>query len=470
MDRRDALEGMQAPSYRADIDGLRAVAVLAVVAFHAFPKLVRGGFVGVDIFFVISGFLISSRILAGLNDGSFSFLQFYVRRIRRLFPALVAVLLSVLALGYLTLLPTDYASLGKHTLGAAAFVGNILNYSEVGYFAAPAIKKPLLHLWSLGVEEQFYFLFPAILIGIWRLKSIRLLLALAAISFILNLALVRSYPSFTFYLPLTRLWEFIAGTALAWNLSTGPRLPAVDDDGCRIRTTASAAGIVLILGGVLFARQEAFPGWMATLPVSGTVLAIWAGPNAWLNKNLLSLPWLVFIGLISYPLYLWHWPLLVVTHNTFGETAGVPEAVVSVSFFLAWTTYRFIETPVRSWRPCEARWRSPVALVTGLAAAAVLGFFITNNSGLPARYPNDVVALLTPLKAGSDYPTDSGNRNVFGPTVVVLGDSHAWASHAGASAASIHSPIHGASDRLGNLRAVGRCCLEQRCCTARRGL
>ena len=228
-----------------------------------------------------------------------------------------------------------------------------MNYSEAGYFDLPAVKKPLLHLWSLGVEEQFYFLFPAILIGIWRLKSARLLLAaLGGASFVLNIAVVHRYPSFSFYLPLTRLWEFIAGAMLAWGLSTIPLSWSVADEDHRMRDAASVAGILFILGGVLLARQAAFPGWMATLPVAGTVLAIWAGPNAWLNRNFLSRPWLVFIGLISYPLYLWHWPLLVLMRHELHLASGsairgiITEVVIATSFLLAWATYRLIETPI----------------------------------------------------------------------------------------------------------------------------
>jgi len=308
---------MRAPAYRADIDGLRALAVLAVVAFHAYPKLLRGGFVGVDVFFVISGFLITSLILSGLRDQSFSFLDFYGRRVRRLFPALFAVLLTVLALGYLTMLPGDYASLGWHTVAAAAFAGNIQNYAEAGYFDVPAATKPLLHLWSLGVEEQFYLIFPTILITVWRLKSARLLLvALGASSFVLNVTLVHRHPSFAFYLPLTRFWEFMAGAMLADGASNTRFSRFAGSENCRIRDSASAAGMLLIAGGLLLARDDGFPGWMATLPVAGTALIIWAGPKSWFNRNFLSRPWLVFVGLISYPLYLWHWPLLVIVRNS----------------------------------------------------------------------------------------------------------------------------------------------------------
>src|SRR5262245_17409485 len=188
--------------YRADVDGLRAIAVLAVIGFHANPSFMPGGFAGVDIFFVISGFLIASLILAGLKGGSFSFAEFYARRIRRLFPALIVVLLATWAFGWFILPPTEYAELGRHTLAGAGFAANILNYAEVGYFDLPATAKPLLHLWSLGVEEQFYIVFPALLLLLWRYKAMSSWLALIGFaSFALNIALVRSHPSFTSYLP-----------------------------------------------------------------------------------------------------------------------------------------------------------------------------------------------------------------------------------------------------------------------------
>ena len=183
--------------YRADIDGLRAIAVLAVIGFHANPALIPGGFVGVDIFFVISGFLISSLIRSGLKDGSFSFIEFYGRRIRRLFPALIVVLLATWSVGWFILPPSEYAALGRHTLAGAAFAANVLSYSEVGYFDMPATTKPLLHLWSLGVEEQFYIVFPALLLLLWRYRAVRSSLVLIGIvSFALNIGLVRNHTSF----------------------------------------------------------------------------------------------------------------------------------------------------------------------------------------------------------------------------------------------------------------------------------
>jgi peptidoglycan/LPS O-acetylase OafA/YrhL len=285
--------------YRADVDGLRAIAVLAVIAFHANPSFMPGGFAGVDIFFVISGFLIASLILGGLKGGSFSFLEFYARRIRRLFPALIVVLLATWVLGWFILPPTEYAELGRHTLAGAGFAANILNYAEVGYFDLPATAKPLLHLWSLGVEEQFYIIFPALLLLLWRYRAMSSWLALIGLaSFALNIALVRGHLSFTFYLPLTRFWEFIAGALLACAHLYGRTfaLPMHSASALPLRDVSAAIGMLLILAGISFAREDAFPGWWALLPVLGTFLIIGAGSQAWLNRVVLAHPKLVFVG------------------------------------------------------------------------------------------------------------------------------------------------------------------------------
>src|SRR5262249_30253879 len=246
--------GMPELAYRADVDGLRAIAVLAVIAFHANPSFVPGGFAGVDIFFVISGFLIASLILTGLKGGSFSFAEFYARRIRRLFPALLGVLLATWVLGWFIFPPTEYAELGRHTLAGAGFAANILNYAEVGYFDLPASAKPLLHLWSLGVEEQFYIVFPALLLLLWRYKTLTSCLALIGFaSFALNIAFVRSHPSFTFYLPWTRFWEFMAGALLACGYLHGRRFALPMHSAFSAlpwRDVSAAFGILLILAGI----------------------------------------------------------------------------------------------------------------------------------------------------------------------------------------------------------------------------
>jgi peptidoglycan/LPS O-acetylase OafA/YrhL len=426
--------GMPELPYRADVDGLRAIAVLAVIGFHANPSFMPGGFAGVDIFFVISGFLIASLILTGLKGGSFSFAEFYARRIRRLFPALIVVLLATWVLGWFILPPTEYAELGRHTLAGAGFAANILNYAEAGYFDLPAAAKPLLHLWSLGVEEQFYIVFPALLLLLWRYKALSSWLVLIGLaSFALNIALVGSHPSFTFYLPLTRFWEFIAGALLACAHLYGRTfaLPVHSASALPLRDVAAAIGMLLILAGISFAREDAFPGWWALLPVLGTFLIIGAGSQAWLNRVVLAHPKLVFVGLISYPLYLWHWPLLVLARTAIRNEQGneylrtTAIIAVGLTFLLSWLTYRFIERPIRARRSGYTARRTTVALGASLAVIAVVGFAIAQIGGLTIRYPKEVQALLTPLAAGADDPPADESKNSAGPKLLVYGDSHA---------------------------------------------
>jgi peptidoglycan/LPS O-acetylase OafA/YrhL len=206
------------PGYRSDIDGLRAIAVLSVVGFHAFPSHIKGGFVGVDIFFVISGFLISTIIYGSLERGSFSFVEFYSRRIKRIFPALLLVLFTVLAAGWILLLPDEYKQLGKHVAGGAGFIANFVLWNESGYFDNAAETKPLLHLWSLGIEEQYYIVWPLFLWVIWKTRLNLLFLTIVATlaSFAFNVSQISSDPVGTFYSPLTRFWELFVGSVLAW--------------------------------------------------------------------------------------------------------------------------------------------------------------------------------------------------------------------------------------------------------------
>ena len=447
------LPGSPELAYRPDVDGLRAIAVLAVIGFHAHPEGIPGGFIGVDVFFVISGFLISSLIVKRLNEESFSFLEFYARRVRRIFPALAVVLVATLALGAYTLLPTEFLSLGKHTMAAAAFAANVLNYFEAGYFDAPATSKPLLHIWSLGVEEQFYFFFPALLLLIWRYRAMTWSFVLIGIaSFALNVALIRDHASFTFFLPLTRFWEFIAGAMFACsNLPNRqtvlPVLSALSAP--RWRDYSAAAGMLLIIAGIGVAREASFPGWWALLPVAGSFFIIGAGPQAWLNRHVLAKPGLVLIGLISYPLYLWHWPLLVIgrtvmetAENKYARTVTI--LAVGSAFLLAWLTYQFIERRARARRPVVAARKVTAALLAGMVVLALLGFVTVEFEGLPTRYPKEIQPLVRDnwndyLAAYDiDYKL-VGRRNTYvpvvegsrGPLLVSYGDSHAWHLQAG---------------------------------------
>lgn len=264
-------------TYRPDIDGMRALAIIAVIAFHAFPTIAKGGYVGVDVFFVISGFLISSILFRASSTGNFSFIDFYLHRAKRLFPALSVVLLATLCLGWIYLLPRDFAILGKHAAASAAFTQNLLLWSEAGYFDVSADQKPLLHLWSLGIEEQFYLIYPVIIWVLWRRPNAVLpaLIALATISFIFNVATVSKYPAAAFFLPLTRFWELLSGAILAHTVMYRPndvkRPP-------NWRNACSIVGILLIIVAVGLVNQSStFPGWWALMPVAGAYLIIWAG-------------------------------------------------------------------------------------------------------------------------------------------------------------------------------------------------
>ena len=297
----------------------------AVIAFHAFPGYVRGGFVGVDIFFVISGFLISTIVFRGLQEGSFSFWAFYSRRIKRIFPALIVVLGVFLALGSIVLLAQEYRQLGKHSAASAAFASNFVLWEESGYFDTQAELKPLVHLWSLAVEEQFYLIWPVLLFLLARWRS-NLLWPTAVIglgSFALNVGMVGEHASAAFYLPLTRMWELLSGAVLAWvTLHHADRLEQQLDrevftrPKIALRDIFAAAGMAAIVVSVLWvSRDKLFPGWFALLPVAGAFLVVGAGARAWANQRILAHPVLVLIGLVSYPLYLWHWPLLVRAHH-----------------------------------------------------------------------------------------------------------------------------------------------------------
>ena len=384
-----------AHTYRPDIDGLRAIAVLAVVLHHASPIRFPGGFVGVDIFFVISGYLISNIILQQLGKGSFSFADFYARRVKRIFPALTLVLISTLAMGWFWLAPLDYQVLGKHTLAAGGFVSNLVLWSEVGYFDKASFNKPLLHLWSLAIEEQFYIVWP-LLLGLlyrWRAQPQRLIVTLLIASFALNLYLVRSDTTAAFYNPLARFWELLMGAWLAarhvqaTNRGTPPAWRA---------HALSSLGLVLLVAVMIKVTPESrFPGWWAFVITAAMVMLIAAGPQAWFNRLVLSSKPFVWVGLISYPLYLWHWPLLSFLHIKFGADSSslARFGAVGLSVVLAWLTYRVLEKPIR-----EGRWGHRTTL-WGLAATMAvvmgLGAWVNSQQGFANRYPPLISDMLT---------------------------------------------------------------------------
>src|ERR1700737_4814697 len=367
--------------YRPDIDGLRAIAVILVVNFHAFPEAMPGGFIGVDIFFVISGFLITGIIVRELDQQRFSLLAFYNRRIRRIFPALIVVLCAALVLGWLWMLPAAYAQLSSDVFASAAFLSNVALLLQSGYFDIESSKKPLLHLWSLGIEEQFYLFWPLILVLVGRLR-LSILAAASVIglaSFVLNVALIGSDPVATFYLPFTRAWELLAGAALAcgWNQISQTS---------RASNLRACAGLLLIAAAAgMLGTTSAFPGWWALLPVAGGALLL-SAPAAWACRTLLASPPLVWIGLISYPLYLWHWPLLVFfSIIKFGSLSLLErELIVVLSALLAWLTYWLVESPLRFGRPSALKM---AGLCAGMVLISAAGGVVVAGRGFDSRLP-----------------------------------------------------------------------------------
>jgi peptidoglycan/LPS O-acetylase OafA/YrhL len=371
-------------SYRPDIDGLRALAVLAVVAFHGFPEYVTGGFVGVDVFFVISGFLISGIILDETRVGTFSLQAFYARRVRRIFPALLLVLFVSLLAGWWLLLPADLLRLGKQLAASAAFVSNFYLWFQSGYFSPDARTFPLLHLWSLGVEEQFYIVWPLIIIGLrkrpnWVMPAIVLI---GISSFCLNVVLIDNHEA-DFYSPVTRAWELMLGASLAW-------LRRRDDivlPSRRSADVATIAGLILILGGtLLFDQQFSYPGWFALVPTIGAALTIWGGASSGFASSTLSTRAFVFVGLISYPLYLWHWPLLVFSEAfKFAPLTPLERGlVIAASFVLAWLTYELIESRFRVGRVKRTK---IAALGGGMIFIALAGLVVVRGQGFEDRFP-----------------------------------------------------------------------------------
>lgn len=338
------------PKYRPDIDGLRAIAVLAVLGFHAFPEWVKGGFIGVDIFFVISGYLISTIIIKGLQRDSFSFFEFYSHRIRRIFPALLLVLIACYALGWFTLLAEEYAQLGKHIAAGAGFVSNLVLWKESGYFDASSDVKPLLHLWSLGIEEQFYVVWPLIMWMAWkrRVNFLFVIVIVTISSFFVNIVTINENPIAAFYSPLSRFWELLIGAILACISVGGNHKILRALNGSYVNILA-LIGVTLITIPIIFLdKKSLFPGWWALFPTIGAALII-ASNGAWINKNILSHKLMVWIGLISYPLYLWHWPVLTYLKIDIAESPTVYARGIAlmVSLGLAWATYWFVERQFR---------------------------------------------------------------------------------------------------------------------------
>jgi len=381
---------------------MRALAILAVVAFHAFPEFLPGGFIGVDVFFVISGYLITRHILDDISTGTYRTAGFYAKRVKRIFPALIVVLFVTIALGWLILTPEEYESLGRHVISGAGFFANIQNWKEAGYFDRAADTKPLLHLWSLGVEEQFYIVWPLIIAFLMRrtgmlLKGMLACVVLSLVFSILTVTVLRDATA-DFYSPLTRFWELAIGAMVAYVTLYRPGFAS------RHRPLLAWAGILLTIAGMLVLQPDyTFPGAWALLPTVGTALLILAGASAPCNRLVLAAAPLVWIGLISYPLYLWHWPLLSLARILEGATPSVTTRiwVIAASVVLAWATYRFVELPLRTATGRIRKWVVPGLCMT-MAALLAIGVVIKKQDGFHGRLDGLLNGDVSTLGVGAD--------------------------------------------------------------------
>ena len=386
--------------YRPEIDGLRAIAVLAVVLFHA-EFGCPGGYIGVDVFFVISGFLITSLIWKDLEGGRFSIVNFWERRARRIVPALVVVTLAILGTGWFLLAPPDFKSLGRASASQAVFMANVHYWRDTGYFGGASVEKPLLHTWSLAVEEQFYLVVPGLMWLMFFLPNFRtrkgviFILSLGWIlSFVLSVYGMSLSPGFTFYMLPTRAWELLTGSLFAFI-----GFPLALAKRQYLREALALIGLALIAIPVfVYTQKTPFPGPLALPPCLGAALFIWANkrsetadkdaiPPSFAGRCLAAKP-VVFIGLISYSFYLWHWPFLAFSHYRILSplSAGYRATMVGLGFVCAVLSWKFIETPFRERRVGSSR-RSVFAFAgSGLILVFALGLLCVLRQGFPGRF------------------------------------------------------------------------------------
>ncbi len=429
---------MKKEYYRPDIDGLRAISVIGVLLFHFYPSILPGGYAGVDVFFTISGFLITGILIRSMKNETFSIARFYLNRIIRIFPVLLVVLTLSLVWGWFFYFPEKFARLGSHVAGGTLFISNLVFWKEVGYFDHEAHSKPLLHLWSLAVEEQFYIFWPVFVYFIVRKfkKPESLILLITLVSFFFSIFYIKSNPTGAFYNPVSRLWELSAGGLLSC-------LTYIDRAKIKYHSVFSFIGIALIiLPFFLYTSTTTFPGKNALYPVIGTLLIIFMADHAWINRTILQNKYIVAIGLVSYPLYLWHWPLLVIAKDLTIFPSLNPDlvkvAMLLLSIFLAFLSYHFLEKPIQRHRT----FKRGIILVCFSLILLVCGFGVYKDKGYAFRniprgtsydWPtelnkNDLCTkmFLTDEKIkDADYcyiENTSSNKNI---KTIIIGDSHA---------------------------------------------
>jgi peptidoglycan/LPS O-acetylase OafA/YrhL len=430
-------------SYRADIDGLRAIAVTVVLIYHTGISSLRGGFIGVDVFFVISGFLITSLLRADLQRGTFSIARFYERRVRRIFPALIAVVGVTLAVAPFVLFPIEIRTTTLTAIAALSSFSNLYLLNSAGYFGADVNSQPLIHTWSLGVEEQFYLAFPLLLavIGAARPRmALWAIVGVALASLVAGILLTIEDRDVAYYFPLTRAWELLAGSLLAYrSIPLMPRL---------FREIGMLAALLLLLAcAVKFHSGLAFPGYYAVIPCLAAVMLIGLGgqgPTA--VKSLLSSPPFVWVGKISYSLYLWHWPIFVYYQLVRGAALSVPEVLglVLASILAAYLSWRYIEQPFRERKISANRrqlwiWAGTTYLILCIGAGLLYGAVRTLAPDSDANrlasyidyddtpvYRRGVCFILGHLNSVADYNRDTCLKPAADkPNILLIGDSHA---------------------------------------------
>ncbi len=388
--------------YRPDIDGLRAIAVLSVVLFHLFPNRLPGGFIGVDVFFVISGYLITQIIYSDLLKNQFSFQQFYIRRIKRIFPSLIVTLIITTILGYHFLNPDLFSKLGKHITSSSFFYSNFTLLNEINYFDQNSKYKPLLHIWSLAIEEQFYLFWPILLFASYKLfrkKIILVLSVLAGISLYYCIQTSNSNVSLAYYMPQSRMWELAIGGIVSFknnsNRVTNP--------------VFSLMGLVLIIFSFFIINEKSiFPGSIALLPVVGTYLVLISNGNHVFNTKLLGNKILVWIGLISYPIYLLHWPLISFAHinssmNGIAINNKLKLMILMCTIIGAWIIKSLIEDPIRKSKQNK---KVTILLLSTMLIVGMFGLFITRSNGFSFIYPAEIKKYIQPI----DFQFDQNAR------------------------------------------------------------